>query len=356
MLATRSLRQQSLHSRSKAIGFIGLGAMGREMATNLLSKTFQATKDEETTFIVYDTFGDATTRFLKDHSDLFPGRRITIGSSPADVAKSASTIITMVPSSPQVKEVYLAEGGILQGLKSLQNPTDPSSSTLCIDCTTLDPLVAVQASEQVRHAGNHGSFDMLDAPVSGGVVGARAGTLSFMVGSNSHQSFAMAEPTLLKMGSRAIHCGKNGNGLIAKIANNLLLGISMLATSEAMLLGTTHGLSPQILAHIINTSTGRNWSSEINNPAPGALHGTDKSPPAERDYEGGFATKLQAKDLGLAMTAAQQEGIPVPLGQLATTIYQALGSNPEYMNKDFSVAFKALSTAVGRMNLGDDVE
>lgn len=287
-------------------------------------------------------------------TNLFPGRHIVPASSPAGVASLASTVITMVPSSPQVKEVYLSESGILQGLKSLGNPSDPSNSTLCIDCTTLDPLIAVQVANQIKHAGlttssDVGTFDMIDAPVSGGTVGARAGTLSFMVGSDLHQSFTQAEHTLLQMGSRAIHCGKNGNGLIAKIANNLLLGISMLATSEAMLLGTVHGLSPQILAHIINTSTGKCWSSEMNNPCPGALHGTEKSPPAERDYEGGFAAKLQAKDLGLALSAAQQKGVPTPLGMLATNIYKALGENPDFMNKDFSVAFKALSSAVGKI-------
>lgn len=301
-------------------------------------------------------------------TNLFPGRHIVPASSPAGVASLASTVITMVPSSPQVKEVYMSENGILQGLKALGNPSDPSNSTLCIDCTTLDPLVAIQVADQIKRAGlstevkpnnsasetdkvtsDVGAFDMIDAPVSGGTVGARAGTLSFMVGSDLHQSFTQAEHILLQMGSRAIHCGKNGNGLIAKIANNLLLGISMLATSEAMLLGTVHGLSPQILAHIINTSTGKCWSSEVNNPCPGALHGTDKSPPAERDYEGGFAAKLQAKDLGLALSAAQQKGVPTPLGMLATNIYKALGENSDFMNKDFSVAFKALSSAVGKI-------
>lgn len=327
--------------------------MGREMSANLLAKTFQASKDDDATFVVHDSVEQATTRFLTAHTSLFPGRRIVTATSPAGVASLASTIITMVPSSPQVEQVYMSEGGIVEGLLSLSDPSDPNASTLCIDCTTLDPLVAVRAAEQVKKAGREGMFDMIDAPVSGGVVGARAGTLSFMVGSNSHQSFAMSEPILLKMGSRAIHCGKNGNGLIAKIANNLLLGVSMLGTCEAMLLGTTHGLSPQILAHIINTSTGRCWSSEVNNPAPGALHGTDKSPPAERDYEGGFAARLQAKDLGLAMSAAQQKGVPTPLGQLAATIYQAIGDNPDYMNKDFSVALKALSTAVGKIPMND---
>lgn len=222
-------------SRSKTIGFIGLGAMGREMASNVLQKTFQANNDKDITFVCHDSHDLSTTRFLSSNTSLFPGRNIVPATSPAGVASLASTIITVVPSSPQVKEVYLGETGILHGLRGLGDPSDPSNSTLCIDCTTLDPLVAVQTADEIKRAGkstNGGSgqskeqdqsaFDMVDSPMSGGVVGARAGTLSFMVGSNSHQSFAHAEPTLLKMGSRAIHCGKNGNGLIAKIANNLV--------------------------------------------------------------------------------------------------------------------------------------
>lgn len=225
MLPTARLLQSS---RSKAIGFIGLGAMGREMASNVLQKTFQANSDKDLTFVVHDSFDLSTTRFLTANTSLFPGRNIVPATSPAGVASLASTIITVVPSSPQVKEVYLAENGILQGLRGLGDPKEPSNSTLCIDCTTLDPLVAVQTADEIKRAGgggqgqDQGAFDMIDSPMSGGVVGARAGTLSFMVGSNSHQSFAHAEPTLLKMGSRAIHCGKNGNGLIAKIANNLV--------------------------------------------------------------------------------------------------------------------------------------
>lgn len=148
----------------------------------------------------------------------------------------------MVPSSPQVKEVYLEESGILEGLRGLGNPSEPQNSTLCIDCTTLDPLIAVQTASEIKKAGattdssknsaaasmaqggsrRGNAFDMVDAPVSGGVVGARGATLSFMVGADQPLSFTHAEHTLLKMGSRAIHCGKNGNGLVAKIANNLV--------------------------------------------------------------------------------------------------------------------------------------
>lgn len=179
-----------------------------------------------------------------------------------------------------------------------------------------------------------------------------------MVGSDSLTTFAAAEPTLLKMGSRAIHCGRGSTGLIAKIANNLLLGISMLATSEAMLLGTAHGLNPTVLAHIINTSTGRCWASDTNNPVPKALSGRNggPSPPADRDYEGGFATRLAAKDLALAMDAARQVGAPVPLGQLASSVYEALGKNELYKDRDFASAYEALRSALGRQEFRGDAE
>ncbi len=269
MLPTRRLLQSAMRDRQKTIGFIGLGAMGKPMAENLVSRVMQETQDPSVSFVVYDVTDLSVTRFLTAHTSLFPGRSIAPASSPAGVASMASTIVTMLPSSPHVREVYTGEGGILEGLASLGAPSEsPANGTLCIDSTTLDPKVALEVAAMVKKAGGargeeKGSFDMIDAPVSGGVVGARAGTLSFMVGSDDPLTFRRAEPYLMKMGSRAIHCGKNTNGLIAKIANNLLLGISMLGTCEAMLLGTAHGLSPQMLAHIINTSTGKCWSSDI---------------------------------------------------------------------------------------------
>ncbi|GAK65279.1 3-hydroxyisobutyrate dehydrogenase [Moesziomyces antarcticus] len=346
--STASSPAGGVHDRSKTIGFIGLGAMGKEMANNLLTKTMAANSDPAVTFVVHDTFEQSITRFLTANTSLHPKRNIIAASSPAGIAKLSGTIVTMLPSSPQVEQVYTQENGILEGLESHASSNDPQASTLCIDCTTLDPAVAVETAAKIKNANSHGVFDMIDAPVSGGVVGANAGTLSFMVGSDSTESFQRAEPYLSLMGSRTIHCGKNGNGLIAKIANNLLLGISMLGVTEAMLLGTAHGLPPSVLAGIINTSTGKCWSSEVNNPCPGALEGTKYSPPADRDYEGGFAARLMAKDLKLAMNTAKLEGVPTPLGQLTASIYEALGGNDEYMNKDFAVAFKALQAAVGR--------
>ncbi|SJX62579.1 probable 3-hydroxyisobutyrate dehydrogenase, mitochondrial precursor [Sporisorium reilianum f. sp. reilianum] len=350
LLLHHTLRRCAPHDRSKTIGFIGLGAMGKEMANNLLSKTLAANADPAVTFVVHDTFEQSITRFLTANTSLHANRNILAASSPAGIAKLCGTIVTMLPSSPEVESVYTHENGILDGLESYRDAAadDVQAKTLCVDCTTLDPAVAIDTATAVKNANSHGAFDMIDAPVSGGVVGANAGTLSFMVGSDSTSAFSAAEPLLAMMGSRAVHCGKNGNGLIAKIANNLLLGISMLGVTEAMLLGTAHGLPPHVLAGIINTSTGKCWSSEVNNPCPGALEGTKHSPPADRDYQGGFAARLMAKDLKLAMNTAKLQGVPTPLGQLTASIYQALGGNEEYKDKDFAVAFKALSAALGR--------
>ncbi|KAE8232740.1 hypothetical protein CF326_g2229 [Tilletia indica] len=357
MLASRALLQG--HARSKAYGFIGLGAMGKEMASNLTRSLFKD-PDPEISIVVHDVSERTITGFLSSQSSLFPGRKIVTANSPAGVARQASTIVSMLPSSPQVREVYTAEGGILDGLSDLRGdqPAQPEHSTLLLDSTTCDPATSVEVAKLIRNAGalegstgHEGAFEMLDCPVSGGVVGARAGTLSFMVGSDSPTSFARAEPTLLTMGARAIHCGKNSSGLIAKLCNNLLLGISMLGTAEAMLLGQAHGLNPQVLAHILNTSTGKCWSSETNNPAPGALKGTQYSPPADRDWEGGFASRLMAKDLGLAQDAAKAEGVPMALGTLTSSVYTHLANNEAFQNKDFSVVFKALSAALGNERL-----
>lgn len=279
----------------------------------------------------------AITRFLTANTSLYPTRQIIPASSPAAVARSCSTIITMLPSSPQVDEVYLGgEEGLLAGMIGARE----GDQTLFLDCTTCDRQTGVDVARTVRESIPGG--EMIDAPVSGGVAGAAAGTLTFLCGAESEATFRQAETTLLRMGARAIHCGGSGTGLVAKIANNLALGVSMLATAEAMAMGVYGGLSPQTMAHVLNTSTGRSWSSEINNPAPGALKGTKSSPPAERGYDGGFATRLMAKDLRLALQAAGQVGLPTPLGVLASRIYDNLEKRDDYTNKDFSVVFKAL--------------
>lgn len=237
----------SLPSRSKTIGFIGLGAMGKEMASHLLTKSFA--RHPDASFVVCDADPTTLTRFLTAQTSLHPGRMLSPAQSPASVAWAASTVITMLPSSPQVNEVYLGSQGILEGLEDagLANGAGgggASSESLFIDCTTCDRQTGVDVAATLQQSPS--SPAMIDAPVSGGVAGAAAATLTFLVGSNSAETFAKAEPHLLNMGSRAIHCGPSGTGLTAKIANNLVLGATMLATSEAMALAMRGGLNPQV--------------------------------------------------------------------------------------------------------------
>lgn len=192
----------------------------------------------------------------------------------------------MLPSSPHVRSVYAEAGGIIPALRSLSH--EDASSTLCIDSTTLDVEVAREIAATVRKTG----ASMVDAPVSGGVAGAKAGTLSFLVG-GTRPAFERASPMLKHMGKNLIYCGSSGAGLAAKICNNLVLGVHQIVVAEAMLLGQKLGLDAPVLASVINSSTGACWASSVNNPVPGAV--PDRSPPCERDYEGGFATSLMLK-------------------------------------------------------------
>ena len=193
----------------------------------------------------------------------------------------------MLPSSPHVREVYTTgSGGIIPGLQSLS--PEHRYSTFCIDSTTLDVEIARGVAKDVHNTG----ATMVDAPVSGGVAGAKAGTLSFLVG-GSEEAFKRASPILAHMGKKIIHCGPSGAGLAAKICNNMVLGVQQIVVAEAMLLGQKLGLDAAVLAGVINSSTGACWASSVNNPVPGAL--SDKEPPCTRDYEGGFATSLMLK-------------------------------------------------------------
>ncbi|WAQ88536.1 hypothetical protein PtA15_9A663 [Puccinia triticina] len=327
--STTGQRCVAEHRREDSIGFIGLGAMGQEMAANLLAK-FQA---PISSFVIHDHSQSSVTRFVEQHPPLdSTSVPIVTATTPASVARLASTIVTMLPSSAEVSEVYLnLSTGILGGLAD-----HAICATLCVDSTTLDVRCATTVSEKLRAAG----AEMLDAPVSGGVVGAREATLTFMCG-GPEATFNKAQPVLNAMGKKTIYCGKSGSGLAAKLTNNMLLAVSMIATSEAMLLGQKLGLQPDLLARVINSSTGRCWSSEINNPAPGALL-PSKATPADRDWQGGFASRLMAKDLGLALQAAQADPAlldQLPVSKIVKEIYSKLGSDPGFSGKDFSVVY-----------------
>lgn len=271
------------------IGFIGLGNMGSPMALNLLKAGYSLS--------VFDVSPQAVSALVEAGAQAV--------TAPAEFAQSeVQVIISMLPASAQVKGIYLGESGLLAHLPQ---------GVLLIDSSTIDPLSAREVAAAAAARGQA----MLDAPVSGGTGGAQAGTLTFMVG-GSLEAFQQAQPILSAMGKNIVHCGDSGNGQVAKVANNMLLGISMIAVAEAMALGTALGMDAKLLAGIINTSTGRCWSSEAYNPYPGVL----EQAPAARGYSGGFGTDLMLKDLGLATEAAKQARQPVPLGALAQQLYQ----------------------------------
>ena len=283
------------------IGFIGLGNMGGPMARNLV-KAGHA-------LAVFDVFPDAVAKVVATGATAAP--------SVAETVKNADVVITMLPSSPHVREVYTGTGALLANVQP---------GTLLIDCSTIDPHTA----REVAASAAQKNIVMLDAPVSGGTVGAEAATLTFMVGGDT-KAFVVAKPILEKMGKNIVHCGAEGTGQVAKICNNMLLAISMIGVSEAMNLGASLGIDPKLLAGIINTSSGRCWSSDTYNPFPGVI----ETSAASRGYTGGFGVDLMLKDLGLAMDAAKQTKQAAIMGSLAQQLYQtwsAMGSG----GKDFS--------------------
>jgi 3-hydroxyisobutyrate dehydrogenase len=271
------------------IGFIGLGNMGGPMALNLLKAGHNLT--------VFDLSETAVNNAT--HAGA------TAASSVTDVAGAdVEIIITMLPAAAHVKQVYLGEDGILAKV---------APEVLLIDASTIDPLSAREVGEAAAKHGNA----MIDAPVSGGTGGAAAGTLTFMVGGEA-EAYERGKAVFDVMGKAAIHCGPSGNGQVAKVSNNMLLGISMVGVAEAMSLGVALGMDPKVLAQVVNTSTGRCWSSDTYNPYPGVLEGV----PSSRGYSGGFATDLMIKDLGLAADAAKQVRQPIALGALAQQLFQ----------------------------------
>ncbi|MEZ3136873.1 3-hydroxyisobutyrate dehydrogenase [Stutzerimonas kunmingensis] len=275
------------------IGFIGLGNMGAPMAHNLLKAGHQLS--------VFDLNAAAV-------ENLVGAGALPVDSPTAIAQGNAELIITMLPAAAHVKSVYLGENGLIASSRA---------GVMLIDCSTIDPH---SAREVAKAAAEHGN-PMLDAPVSGGTGGAAAGTLTFMVG-GSDADFDRAQPILAAMGKNIVHCGAAGNGQVAKVANNMLLGISMIGVAEAMALGVALGMDAKTLAGVINTSSGRCWSSDTYNPFPGVL----ENAPASRGYSGGFGSDLMLKDLGLATEAAKQVRQPVILGALAQQLYQSFSS------------------------------
>lgn len=272
------------------IAFIGLGNMGGSMAQNLLKSGHQV--------FGYDLSAVALQHFAEAGG--------VVCDSPQAAAKQANIVVSMLPAAKHVREVYLGEHSILEVLQA---------GSLCIDSSTIDP----QTIQEVAAAAQAKQIRVCDAPVSGGTLGAKDGSLTFMVGADV-ATFEAVKPVLSCMGKNLVHCGDVGTGQVAKICNNLILGISMTAVAEGMALGAKLGIDPQALAGVINSSTGRCWSSEIYNPWPDIC----ENAPSSRGYTDGFAAQLMLKDLGLAVDAAQQADQPIVLGSMVQKLYQQL--------------------------------
>lgn len=238
-------------------------------------------------------------------------------------------VVTALPEPNHVKSVYAS---ILEADFSPRG-----DARVFIDCSTIDPSSSREVAASVTKAFVPGTVHFVDAPMSGGIVGAAAGTLTFMLGAPD-EIVPRVEVVLRRMGKAVFHCGEQGTGLSAKLANNYLLAINNIATAEAMNLGMRWGLDPKVLAGIINVSTGRCWPSEVNNPVKGVV---DKAP-ASRDYAGGFGISLMRKDLRLAMVAAEQADARLALGESAKDLYEAAEQDEACKGRDFSVVYRFL--------------
>ena len=256
------------------IAFIGLGNMGGPMAANL-AKAGHAVR-------VFDLVPAAVQAAVDAGA--------TAATSALDTLTDAEIVISMLPASRHVEGVYLGDDGLL---------ADIPGGALVIDCSTIAPATARKVAEAAAARG----LQMLDAPVSGGTAGAQAGTLTFIVGGEA-EALERARPLLQAMGKNIFHVGASGAGQVAKLCNNMALGVA-------------HGLDPKVLSQMMAVSTGRSWATEVCNPWPGVL----ENAPASRGYSGGFGSDLMLKDMGLAVEAAMSVGASIPLGELARNLY-----------------------------------
>lgn len=241
-------------------------------------------------------------------------------------------IITVLPEPSHVVSVY----DTIMGSTTLPETAKNAGSRLFIDCSTIDPITSRGVAAKMKDS-NGSAAAFVDAPMSGGAVGAQAAKLTFMLGSAPEHVDRVTE-ILSKMGARVVHLGLQGAGLSGKLANNYLLALNNIATAEAMSMGIQWGLDPKTLAGMINTATGRCWPSEVNNPVPGVV----ETAPASRGYEGGFGISLMRKDLGLALASAKEFGIKYGLGDEAMKMYETAEQDERCRGKDFSSMYKWL--------------
>jgi 3-hydroxyisobutyrate dehydrogenase len=290
------------------IAFIGLGNMGGPMAHNLLKAGHQVCG--------FDLVEASLVTLVAEG-----GKQ---ASSAIEAVKGADIVISMLPAGKHVLSLYLGEQGLIDHL---------SADTLVIDSSTIDAGTAQQVGKALAEKG----LAFIDAPVSGGVGGATAGTLTFIVG-GSAEHFAKAKPVLENMGKNIFHAGEVGAGQIAKICNNMLLSVLMVGTSEALQMAIDNGLDPKVMSDIMLQSSGRNWTLELYNPCPNVMENV----PSSKGYQGGFMVDLMKKDLGLAIDTALKSQSSTPMGALAQSLY-ALHSIQGNGGRDFSSIFEMFS-------------
>lgn len=289
------------------VGFIGTGTMGQPMVANLIKKGLAV--------VAYDIVPAALDAAAR------------LGAAPAASAAEAAArgdlVITMLPSSPHVSAAYLGPGGVLEGAPK---------GRLCVDMSTIDPGTSRRVAERLRDRG----VRFLDAPVSGAVPRAVEGTLTIMVGGEA-ADLKEARPALEAMGANVIHVGPVGSGEVAKLCNNLIAGVAMVALSEAFRIAEGFGVDPMILTDVISKSSGNTWVMAHGHPVPGIV----PKAAANRDYAPGFMMDLMAKDLGLAVNAARELRVPVVVAPAAQQLMR-LGSSHGYGRKDFSAVYALL--------------
>jgi len=289
------------------IGFIGTGTMGQPMLANLVKKRFAVTA-----FDLVPAALEAAVRLGAERAG-----------SAGEAAANCELVITMLPSSANVEAVYLGSGGIAE---------NAARGRLCVDMSTIDPGTSQRVAARLKERG----IRFLDAPVSGGVGGATAGTLAIMVGGDAGD-LEEARPALAAMGSNIIHVGDVGAGEVAKLCNNLISGSALIAVAEAFRIAEAFGVDPQILSSVIAKSSGATWVMEHMHPVPGIVDSAASS----RQYAPGFMTDLMAKDLALAVNAAREKRVPVVVAPAAQQLYR-LASSHGLGREDFSSVYKFL--------------
>jgi 3-hydroxyisobutyrate dehydrogenase len=297
-----------MHKQLPRIAFIGLGNMGAPMALNLLKAGYAVS--------VFD--------LVQATMDKLEQAGAKPASSASEVVHDVDVVISMLPAGQHVESLYIGENGLINRLKA---------GTLVIDSSTIDASTSKAVANELVQKNIH----FVDAPVSGGVGGATAGTLTFIVGGKK-QDYATALPILQTMGKNIFHAGDHGAGQVAKICNNMLLSVLMLGTSEALQMAIDNGLDPKVMSDIMLQSSGKNWTLELYNPCPDVLPNV----PSSNDYQGGFMVDLMKKDLGLAMDTGLKSQSCTPMGALAQNLYN-IHSMQGNGQLDFSSIFNLFS-------------